>query len=105
MEGADNGEAIGQQTTRREEWGGGHNAGQLGGGWHDRGGGAGNACALVVDSFWRRREGAHSRRPRNCTSKLYLKSCKKTLGKLGFPRRFLHDLRYNLMYDKSYLKL
>ncbi len=36
MEGADDGKAIGQQMTQREEWGGGHNAGQLGSGWHDK---------------------------------------------------------------------
>ncbi len=58
----------------------------------------------MVDSFWRRQEGLHSRRPQNRTSKLYLKSCKNPLGKSGFPRRFLHDLRYDLMYDISYLK-
>jgi hypothetical protein len=66
-------------------------------------GGADNARSLVVDSFWRWREGVHSRCPQNHTSKSYLKSCKKTLGKLVFLRRFLHDLRHALMYDKSYL--
>jgi hypothetical protein len=105
VEGADDGKAIGRQTTQREEWGGGHNAGQLGGRWHGRGGGVDNARALVVDSFWWRQEGVHSRRPQNRTSKLYLKSCKTPLGKSGFPRRFLHNLRYDLMYNKLYLEL
>ncbi len=60
VEGTYNGKAIGWRTTQQEEWGGGHDAGRLGGGWHDRGGGAYNACALVVDSFWRwREEGVH----------------------------------------------
>ncbi len=68
------------------------------------GGGVDNARALVVDSFWQQREGVHSRRPQNCTSKLYLKSCKTPLRKPGFSRRVLHDLRYDLMYNKSYLK-
>ncbi len=73
VEGADDGKAIGWRTTRQKEWGGGHNAGQLGGGWHDRGGGADNAhLLLVVDSFWRRQEG--SRRPRNHTSLVSLLS-------------------------------
>jgi hypothetical protein len=36
VEGADDGEAIGRRTTGREEWGGGHDAGRLGGA--DRGG-------------------------------------------------------------------
>ncbi len=64
VEGADDGKAIGRQTTQREEWGGRYDAGRLGGGWHDkRGGGAYNTRALVVDSFWRRQEGVHSIRP------------------------------------------
>ncbi len=36
VEVADDGEAIGRRATRQEEWGGGHNTGQLGGGWHDK---------------------------------------------------------------------
>jgi hypothetical protein len=68
-------------------------------------GGADITCTLVVDSFWQRREGVYSRHPQNCSSKLYLKSCKKLLGKSSFPRIFLHNLRYNLRYNKSYLKL
>jgi hypothetical protein len=53
-----------------------------------RGGGADNARALVVDSFWQWQEGVHSRRPQNRTSKPYLKSFKKPLGKSDFPRVF-----------------
>jgi hypothetical protein len=104
VEGADDGKAIGRRATQQDEWGGGHDAGQLGSGLHDRGGGRTTHARWWLTAFWQRREGVHSRRPQNHTSKLHLKLCKKTLRKSGFPRRFLLNLRYNLMYNKSYLK-
>ncbi len=79
MEGADDGEAIGRRTTRREKWGGGHDAGRLGGEWHDERG----EWRTTHTRWWLTASGGGgrgcSRRPRNRTSKLYLKSCKKPL--------------------------
>ncbi len=71
-----------------------------------RGGGADNARALVVDSFWRQCAGGGVLK---MSSKSYLKIVpqimQKKPRKIGFSKVFLHDLMYDLMYDKSYLKL
>jgi hypothetical protein len=85
--GADECEAIGRRTTRQEEWGGGHNAGQLGVGWHDKRGGG----RAMHARWWLTASGSGGRgctqdvleiAPQNCTS-----NCAKNPWNIGFSEK------------------